>query len=101
MSKTTINFYGVKVAVDYSYSRGYSGNMVQPPEPECVELNSVTLEGHSIDIYSLMGDDRVAELSELALHAHKEQEEIARDYAADARRDFAEHVSDDWMGAAA
>ena len=98
MSETTISFYSVKVAVDYSYSRGYSGSMEQPPEPECVELNSVTLAGHSVDIYSVLGDERVAELSDLVLHAHKEQEEIARDIAADARRDFAEHVSDDWMG---
>ena len=98
MSKLTINFYSVKLAVEYSYSRGYSGSMEQPPEPESVELDSVTLAGHPVDIYSLLGDERVAELSDLVLHAHKAQEEIARDIAADARRDFAEHVTDDWMG---
>ena len=100
MSKATINFYSVKLAVEYSYSRGYSGSMEQPPEPEGVELYSVALEGHSVDIYSLLGYERVEELNALVLHSHKEQEEVARDFAADARRDFAEHVSDDWMGEA-
>lgn len=82
-----VDLRGVRVSVGYVHRRGYEGGLSGPPEDDSVEIQSVTVVGSLTDIQALLDDECHVELQNIVLERHRYNVEVARDQAADMKRE--------------
>lgn len=82
-----VDLRGVRVSVGYVHRRGYEGGLNGPPEDDSVEIQSVMVVGSLTDIQALLDDDCHVELQNIVLARHRYNTDVARDEAADMKRE--------------
>ena len=82
-----VDLRGVRVSVEYAHTRAYDDSMAGPGSPEGVEIQSVSVIGSLTDIQALLDDECHVELQNIVLERHRYNTEVARDQAADMKRE--------------
>lgn len=85
--KLTLTYDDRELIVTGEYRRGYSATWMDPGEPEHFEVYRVM--DRDVDVTHLYDDEQLQEIEALALEACSDDDEYARDYAADMRREDA------------
>lgn len=83
--KLQITYEDVDLVVTGEYHRGYSATWADPAEPEHFEVYRVTDAG--VDVTYLHDDDWLDAIAELALQACSDEQDYAREQAAEWRRE--------------
>lgn len=60
----TVEIDGVKLAVQYEFSRGEKGGWDSPGEPASLDILSVTVPGSDVDLIGLLNNRQVDSIEE-------------------------------------
>ncbi|SPA44639.1 hypothetical protein [Cupriavidus taiwanensis] len=85
--KLTIEYDDLSLVVTGEYHRGYSATWIDPGCDEQFEVYRVM--DRDVDVTHLYDDAQMQEIEALALEAYGAEDEFARDYAAECKREDA------------
>lgn len=83
--KLSIEYDDLSLIVTGSYHRGYRATWTDPAEPEHFEVYRVM--DRDVDVTHLYDDEQLQEIEALALEAVGDEQEYAREQAAEWRRE--------------
>lgn len=83
--KLTLTYDDVDLVVTGAYHRGYAATWTDPAEPEHFEVYRVM--DRDVDVTHLYDDEQMQEIEALALEAVGDEQDYAREQAAEWRRE--------------